>query len=124
MKVLLIDDSNFSLTMMKNTMAALFPDAEITCTTDAQEGVEMFNREAPDLVVTDLLMPEITGEDIVKHVRSANSQCFICVASANIQETVQQELIEMGADLFLEKPVNPKKAKALLEQYMEKSNRA
>lgn len=124
MKVLLIDDSNFSLNMMKKQLTELLPDADIVGTNDAREGIEIFDRDSPDLVVTDLLMPDITGEAIVKHVRSTERQCFVCVASANIQKTVQQELIDLGADLFLEKPINQEKGQKLLDLLSQKSDAA
>jgi CheY-like chemotaxis protein len=120
MKVILIDDSNFSLTMMRKKLEEILPDAEIISTTDGQHGIELFDKENPDLIVTDLLMPEVTGESIVKHVRSTDSQCFVCVASANIQKAVQQELMDMGADLFLEKPVNQEMAQKLLDSLKQK----
>lgn len=115
MKIILIDDSNFSLSMMKRKLEEILPESDIIATTDGRQGMDLIDSEHPDLVVTDLLMPEITGETIVKHIRSTGNNCMVCVASANIQKTVQQELMEMGADLFLEKPVNQDMAQKLLE---------
>lgn len=106
--------------MMKRKLEEILPDSEIITTTDGHEGIELFENENPDLVVTDLLMPEITGETIVQHIRSTGSDCFVCVASANIQKSVQQELMAMGADLFLEKPVNQEMAVKLLEFLKQK----
>ena len=120
MKILIIEDSNFSMVLMERRLLEIWPDSEIIMAAEGQLGINRFDQENPDLVVTDLLMPDVTGETIVKHVRTQNKQCFICVASANVQKMIQQELKEMGADLFIEKPISPEKAQILKENYDQK----
>ncbi len=122
MKILVIDDSNFSRVSTIKLLKEFKPDAEIIEADGGQAGIELFETESPDLVITDLLMPEVSGEIVVKQIRPKNQTCFICVLSANVQETVQQEFIELGADLFLEKPISPKKIQMLMASYAQKKS--
>jgi len=120
MKILIIDDSNFSRMLTERQLMALEPDSEIIFAIGGAEGIALFDKLSPDFVITDLLMPDVTGESVVKHVKSKNPHCFICVLSANVQKQIQRELKELGADLFLEKPITPEKAQTLMECYRQK----
>ena len=121
-KILIVDDSSFSRTQMKHLLKQLDlgEDIEILEADGAVKGNLLFDQEAPDLVLTDLVMPEVQGDAVVKHVRSQSQTCFISVVSANVQERVQSAMVELGADYFLEKPFNIKKLLALFEAYNNK----
>lgn len=124
MKLLLIDDSRFSRKQMISTLQQLDPNLEILEAGLAKEGRDLFDQTSPDLVLTDLVMPEEKGDTVIKHIRSKGSDCFVAVVSANIQEGVQREMMELGADFFLEKPIKQTKVEALMKAYYEKANRS
>jgi len=71
---------------------------------DGRQGIEIFDKESPEWVILDLLMPDIEGEAVLKYIREKDKDCFVAVLSSNSQKSVQQRVLEMGADLFIEKP--------------------
>jgi len=120
-KILLIDDSKFSRMSMIKLLREALPEAEIIEAGGSSEGIEMFDAENPDVILTDLVMPDMNGDGVVKHIRSKNQTCFVGVSSANIQRMVQEEMIEAGADIFLEKPISMPKINDLLEALQKKN---
>ena len=58
-----------------------------------------------DLVLLDLNLPEISGFDVLKHIRMKNKDIPVVVQSAYILSDERQRSIDLGANFFLEKPV-------------------
>jgi len=58
-----------------------------------------------DLVLLDLNLPEISGFDVLKHIRTKNKDIPIVVQSAYILSDERQRSMDLGANFFLEKPV-------------------
>ena len=115
MKALIIDDSKFSIMTTQKAMSD--HDIEMESTTSGKQGKEMFTWLSPDLVITDLVMPDLRGEEVVKFIRSKSQTCFIAVVSANIQSRVQETVLELGANIFIPKPITKQKMDDLMEQF-------
>ncbi len=110
MKVLVIDDSKFS---RKRVISALTPEGyEIYQGSDGAEGFEIFQREQPDLVVSDLLMPNVDGIGLLKMIRDSGSQTPVIIVSADIQESSQTICSELGIVSFLNKPFKAEELQA------------
>jgi two-component system, chemotaxis family, chemotaxis protein CheY len=117
MKVLIIDDSRFSRSLTVKWFRAIRPEAVIIEAEGGQNGIDLFDREVPDMLVTDLVMPEITGDQVIRRIRATGKPCFVVALTANVQKKVQQEIRDLGADLFLEKPVSEEKVQRLIDAY-------
>ena len=77
----------------------------------AENGLRAINRfddEAPDAVVTDLLMPQASGIDVITHVRTKNQTTPILVLSTIGNDSVIVEAFRSGADDYVRKPFVPK----------------
>ncbi|MBF0277761.1 MAG: response regulator [SAR324 cluster bacterium] len=123
MKILIIDDSWFAREAGKRKLKELGnPEIEFLEADGAQEGMNLFDQESPDMVITDLVMPDIRGEAVVEHIRAKSQNSFIVVCSANIQKRVQDDVIERGADLFIKKPFNLESCQQLMATYQNKKN--
>jgi len=61
-----------------------------------------------DAIVLDLLMPEMDGFMLLEHMRSKGIEIPVVVLSADIQEEVKQEVLELGARAMLNKPMDKK----------------
>jgi DNA-binding response OmpR family regulator len=84
---------------------------------DGQEAVDLLEREnGADLVVLDLMMPRLSGLDVLDHMRSRPDwrgiPCIILTAAG--EEKYEQDARESGATEFLTKPFSPKKLYALI----------
>lgn len=100
--ILVVDDARFS---RKAVMAAL---AETGCefvqAANGREALEQLDSVDPDIVVTDLLMPEMDGIEFLGEVRSRGDQRPVFVVSADIQDSSRTECERLGATGFLNKP--------------------
>jgi len=119
MKILIVDDSRFSRSMLLKWFRQIIPEAVILEAAGGEEGISLFDREAPELIVTDLVMPAVTGDQVIRHIRALNQRCYIAVLSANIQTKVQQQMKAIGVDLFLEKPVTAEKVQTLVTAFQK-----
>jgi CheY-like chemotaxis protein len=81
------------------------------------QALESMRSEAPDLVLTDVMMPETDGLTLVRSLRAEPGWREIptVVVSARVQETDQQAAMNAGADAFLAKPFSIRQLRAVLE---------
>ena len=77
---------------------------------------------APDCLLLDLLMPEMTGQEVLKALKDQQVDFPIVVVTADIQETVRVECMKLGALYFLNKPVKPEELQTILHVILWKSN--
>ena len=102
-RALVVDDSSVHLTLLEHT---LLPQFEFVYTAqNGREAMEIFERERPALVITDCMMPEVGGFELVQRVRAAQSSYvyIIMVTSIAEKENVVRALAA-GADDYLTKP--------------------
>jgi two-component system KDP operon response regulator KdpE len=76
---------------------------EVRAAADGLAGFEAFNDWHPDLVITDLAMPNVDGLELCRRLR-AISQVPIIVLSAKGEEKTKVEALDLGADDFVTKP--------------------
>lgn len=76
---------------------------EVVQAKDGIEGLEKFKNEYFDLILLDLMMPNLSGEEVCKKVRST-SQIPIIVLTAKEQLLSKVSLLDMGADDYITKP--------------------
>ena len=80
---------------------------EVSEAENGRKAWEMMQKNKPDVVITDLMMPQMNGYELLSTMR-ASETCKDIVAiasSASIFESNQQEAIDSGANVFLPKPV-------------------
>ncbi len=112
MKLLIADDS----LLVRNTLKRLIKAMEITDihileARNGQEAVDIFCGQKPDALIVDLLMPNIDGMGVLSHIDKTENTCFVAVLSSNVQEPVKKKCMDLGADIFIEKPITLEKIK-------------
>ena len=86
------------------------------------EGLDSVKQDKPDLIVLDLMLPEIDGLEVCKRLRSAPETAMlpIIMLTAKAEESDQVIGLELGADDYVTKPFSPKtlvaRVKALLRR--------
>jgi PleD family two-component response regulator len=102
--VLLVDDQQFTGSVVR-LMLASEKDIELHCCLSAVEAIAMGNEIAPDVVLQDLVMPEIDGLTLLRlfraNPRTANTP--VIVLSANDDEETRKRALTAGADGYLVK---------------------
>jgi two-component system alkaline phosphatase synthesis response regulator PhoP len=84
---------------------------------DGQEALDMVNNGEPiDLALLDLMMPKLSGLDVLKRIREQERfkslPCIILTAGGEAKH--ERDALELGATQFLTKPFSPKKLYALV----------
>ncbi|MCR9200013.1 MAG: response regulator [Planctomycetaceae bacterium] len=102
-KILVVDDSALARRafLAKPLRAAGYQVIEAV---NGQEGLAAWAKHKPDLVITDLLMPELDGFGFVHALRDAEADCPIIVASADIQDSSRKRVAALDTFGFLNKP--------------------
>ena len=70
------------------------------------EALEMFNQSLPDLVIIDLMLPEMSGFELTEQIRKKSFVPIIILSAANDELSIIKGL-ELGADDFIKKPFSP-----------------
>jgi two-component system nitrogen regulation response regulator GlnG len=118
-RVLAIDDDTLTLKCYQFA----FADAEIDLITagNVQEGVALFHRFTPDVVLCDLRLPDGTGMDVLRELKGLDLKTpFILATGFGTAETAI-EAMGSGVYDYLVKPVDPDELTALIERAMETS---
>lgn len=106
MKILIAEDDEMMLRTMEFKLKREGFDV-IACA-NGEEAITKIITESPDVIITDIMMPIITGLDIVRKVKSElNLNIPIIVLSAVGLEKTVLEAFELGADDFITKPFSP-----------------
>ncbi|EKQ51773.1 MAG: response regulator (CheY-like receiver and winged helix DNA-binding domain containing protein) [Clostridium sp. Maddingley MBC34-26] len=100
-KILVIDDEQNILDVVKAYLEK--EDFEVITAMDGEMALNIFNEENIHLIVLDLMLPKITGEEVCKRIR-ATSSVPIIMLTAKADEDEKIEGISIGADDYLTKP--------------------
>lgn len=100
-KILLIEDDPEISEMLKNYLTT--ENYEVTCAADGQEACKQFTNSTFSIVLLDLMIPKISGMDVMKHIRK-NSVVPIIIISAKDTETDKTLGLGLGADDYITKP--------------------
>ena len=73
---------------------------------DASEAIQLIDAESPDLVITDLSLPDTSGIEVVRHIRSKSKDTPIIVMSGHNTPELNQAAHAAGASMSLLKPVS------------------
>jgi two-component system, OmpR family, alkaline phosphatase synthesis response regulator PhoP len=104
-KILLVDDEPEILEICRDYLKASGYD--VVTARDGAQGLSFARREKPDLIVLDLMMPEMDGLDVCRAIRR-ESNVPIIMLTARVEETDKLIGLEIGADDYITKPFSPR----------------
>lgn len=104
LSLLIIDDNAGSLEMLSTALAR--PDIEIYTASDPEEGLDLVRTHRPQVVLTDLVMPRMTGMEVLDRVMEFDSSTDVILMTAHYSTESAVEAIKKGASDYLNKPVS------------------
>ncbi len=107
MKILVIEDSRSSLELIAHHIQS--QGHEFIAAENGTQGIELYQRTKPDLVLLDVIMPDIDGYQVARTLRLKNAKedwVPIIFLSAMATDDALQEGINSGGDDYLFKPIN------------------
>jgi DNA-binding response OmpR family regulator len=123
MKVLIIDDeADFCYFVQKNLMQnGLF---DVVVATNGTDGIALAKEENPDIILLDLFMPDMPGEDVAaalkENATTANIPILYVTALASNDDIVDGKTDKIGNNYIMAKPIRTKK---LIETIMKILNK-
>ena len=112
-RVLLIDDEARVRASLK---AVLEPTYETIQATDAQEGLELFRKEAPHLVLLDVILPGTDGLSVLQTMRAENRTAPIIMLTGTKSVKTAVDAMKFGAADYLSKPFDVEELRIIVER--------
>ena len=107
-KILIIDDELDNVFLIEQILRRR-GYTNVIGTNNPRTALEQIERERPDLIVLDLMMPYVSGYDILaqlKHIQLPGEFLPVLVLTADINNSAKEQALSAGAKDFLTKPVN------------------
>ncbi len=114
-KILAIDDNNINLELISQIVKVYYPDFKFIGALSGQEGITIAQNENPDLILLDIMMPDLDGYETCKLLKKNNrtKQIPIIMVSALGRDSVERTKgLNAGADSFISKPFDQVELKA------------
>jgi len=105
-KILVVDDDKF----LRDFVAASLGKEgyEVVQAEDGEQGLEMVRLEKPDLIITDIMMPVMDGEEFCRRIKTSDElkEIFLLVLTAKSDVHDRIKVLNMGADDYITKPIS------------------
>jgi len=117
-KILIVDDEESIVTLLKYNIEQAGFDTEIAYT--GQEALNQANEHTFDLIVLDVMLPEMDGMEVCKQLRQKQIQTPILMLTAKDDEFDKVLGLELGADDYLTKPFSPREVVARIKAILRR----
>ena len=117
-RVLLIDDDCELLELLRDYLQS--DGFSVSCATDGYAGLNAVQGDTPDIVVLDVMMPGISGMQVLSQIRTL-SPVPVLMLTARGDETDRIMGLELGADDYVPKPCTPRELAARLRAILKRS---
>lgn len=118
-RILVIDDDPAIVRTIRKILERA--DHEVLEAEDGKKGLELARRERPDLIITDLIMPEVEGIETIQTLRAEFPDAKIIAVSGGGAMGPDSYLIDaeiLGADRAMAKPFSPGELVAVVEELL------
>jgi CheY-like chemotaxis protein len=104
--ILIIEDSMDSRRLLKAYLSTLDAELEVNLVPSAEEAFLIASKQPLDLLVTDYMLPGITGTDLVRRMRKRFPDLKVILITALDPENVHKDVVELNIQHFLRKPLD------------------
>lgn len=103
-KILIIDDDTFISEILRKHLVNHNYEAEVAL--NGKKGIELFNKAKFDLVVCDFRLPDSSGMEVLKQIRSSRQDVPVIIITAYADVRMAVKLMQMGASDYITKPIH------------------
>lgn len=104
MKTLIIEDDPGIVESISLALQIRWPDTEIIFTHLGKKGIEFAENKSPDIIILDLGLPDMSGFEVLKQIRTFSSLVPIIILTVKADESDIVKGLEWGADDYIIKP--------------------
>ncbi len=122
-RLLLIDDDPNLILLVKDYLE--FRGYEVITAEHGQQALDVLQKDTPDMIICDVMMPQMDGYSLVEHVRKDPRTSWIPVLflSAKGQSQDRVKGLNTGADVYMVKPFEPEELVAQVESSLKQASR-
>jgi two-component system, OmpR family, KDP operon response regulator KdpE len=117
-RILIIDDEPQITRVLRAAISA--QGFDVRTANDPEEGLELYKEWLPDLVVTDLMMPGMSGVDVTRAIR-ARASTPVLILSVRDHERSKVEALDAGADDYVTKPFSIQELLARVRAHLRRA---
>ncbi|MFW6268563.1 MAG: response regulator transcription factor [Bacillota bacterium] len=121
-RVLIIDDDEHICKILKDYFE--YENFKVVTALTGKQGLELVEKEDPDIIILDIMLPELDGWEVCKELRPQNETPII-ILSAKDEESERISGLELGADDYVTKPFSPRevvvRAKTILRRIQDQN---
>ena len=117
-KVLIVDDIPENIQTLGEMIKDF--DLDVKIAEGGQEAIDIIDSYTPDIILLDLMMPEVNGWDVIEHVRARydKTEMIIIITSLLNNKDNIDECYEMGVNDYVTKPIIPGRIISSVETQM------
>ena len=119
--ILIVEDDNDINAMLKELLEG--QEYEVAQAFSGTEALLYLEKRVPDGVILDLMLPGMTGEEVLRHIKEKSPDTAVVVSSAKEDVQVRISLLKDGADDFIVKPFDTQELLARLEAVLRRLGR-
>lgn len=118
-KILLIDDEPHVISVIKHFL--IKSGYEVDTANNGLVALEKVGQQMPDVIVSDIQMPKMSGLDFCEHLRSdyPGSDTLVLIMTSRTERDFRDRTANLQNVEFFEKPLSPRKLVIRLEEYFE-----
>ncbi|MCR4342088.1 MAG: diguanylate cyclase, partial [Gemmatimonadaceae bacterium] len=104
--ILVVDDQEDNVELLRARLVARGYD--VRTATDGQQALDLVRENPPDLILLDVMMPKMSGIEVVRRIKSDESLPFIAVIMQTALDSTESRVqgLDAGADDYITKPIN------------------
>lgn len=122
-KILVVDDTEFMIRLISDILRSA--DYEVISAAGGAEGLLKVRSEKPDLVILDVVMPDVDGLEVCRILRDDESNNLMPIIILTAQDNEDNKLmgLELGADDYIIKPFNPRELLSRVKNTLKRIDR-
>jgi two-component system cell cycle response regulator DivK len=117
-KILIVEDNEMNMYLMRFLLKS--KGYQVIEAETGEKGVELAMRENPDIVLMDIQLPGIDGNEAIKRIRESdsNKNCIIVAVTSYAMTGDMERILKAGSNGYIEKPINPETFLSEIEKFL------
>ncbi len=120
--VLIVDDAKDILFLLTHSVRRMSPDYEVSTATDGPTAIAQIQKRTFDLIITDYMMPGMTGLQLVQEVRQISPQTQVVLMTAYDSAALRTQVEDMQLGGFVGKPFTVPQVVKMVERIITQTN--
>lgn len=121
-KLLLVEDDASLSYMIKGSLEDMIGGYEVSVAANGKEGFKQWKEARPDIIITDIEMPEMDGFEMVQKIREMDGETLILFASGRVSPKDVTAAYQFGGNNYVKKPFIPEELDAHIKGMIKLRN--